>query len=152
MRSINGFRARLSTGAIALILLAVAATALQADSGDDSIRRSRAAGIDVAVSLEDLDSLAGGEIDYLEFTVSLDTHFSDLFRFDVAELSRLAIDGSARDGIAFQWRGNSETSHHRNGTLRARVTGDSLSLEQGAEVELRILDVGTGVRTFTWEL
>lgn len=151
MRSINGFRARLSTGAIALILLAVAATALHADGGD-SIRKSRAAGIDVAVSLEDLDSLAGGEIDYLEFAVSLDTHFSDLFRFDVAELSRLAIDGSARDDVAFEWEGDSETSHHRNGTLRVRVTGESLSLGAGSEVELRIVEIGTDVRTFTWEL
>ncbi len=144
MRSINGV--------MALILLVTAATVSRADSGEDLIRRSRAGGIDVAVRVERLESLAGESVDHLEFTVSLDTHVADLFQFDIADLSELVIDGSAREEVAFEWMGDSETSHHRNGTLHARIPGDTLSLESGDEVELRIHEIGTDVRTFTWEL
>lgn len=78
-------------------------------------QESRAAGITVGVTLRSSEPAGGGE-HLLSFDVSIDTHSRDLTGIDVARQVSVQIDGrpvSARS----RWTGESESSHHRSGTL-----------------------------------
>ena len=143
---------RVLPGLIAVGLLVFTVTAASAGEGVSTTRSSSAGGIDVTVSLENGDSVAAGESETLEFRVSLDTHFTDLFQFDIPELSELAIDGGSLDEVSFEWQGDSETSHHRGGTLTARVGDEGAEIRPGDEIQLRIFEIGTEERTFIWDL
>ena len=137
------------------LMLAAAAPSAFARAHELPVRESSAAGIAVAAAIANADELRSGEAEAIEFEIGLDTHFGDLFQFRLEELAEVVVDGEHRLDGAFEWAGGRETSHHRNGRLLLRPANrNELAqlLTAGAQLELRLKEIGTEVRTFRWEL
>ncbi|GEM_PF-4091285 len=120
-----------------------------------SVRESNAAGITVAAAVANADELRAGDAESIEFEIGLDTHFGDLFQFQIDELAEIVVNGERQLEGAFEWVGGQETSHHRNGRLVLTPDNpDALGqwLTEEVKIELRLNEIGTEVRTFRWEL
>ncbi|MHB1343115.1 MAG: hypothetical protein ACYCX3_01995 [Thermoleophilia bacterium] len=85
----------------------------------------------------------------LGFMVSFETHSGDLSQLDLVELSTLgAPDG---DHQAVRWVTESDSGHHRSGTLVFDRGG--LDLSAPGDLTLTVRDVaGVPSRTLTWRL
>jgi hypothetical protein len=86
----------------------------------------------------------------LNFTVGLNTHSVDL-SMDLASLATLEADNGL--GVqAVSWEAP-RGGHHVSGILSFPSTSDGISLLEGAShLTLRIHDVDTPERAFTWSL
>jgi hypothetical protein len=122
-----------------------------AQSSETDIIEHRAGGIDVAVRFDNLDRFRAGTATTLEFTISMDTHVVNLFQFDLTEVTEIRVNGREIDGTSFRWVGDSEDSHHRLGRLIVGAPAELKGTPITGDIELRMLGVGTAVRTFTWE-
>ncbi len=120
-----------------------------------SARESNAAGIAVAAAVANADELRAGDAESIEFEIGLDTHFGDLFQFEVDHLAEVVLNGKQQLEGVFECVGGQETSHHRNSRLVLTPNDpDALAqwLTEGVGIELRLNEIGTEVRTFRWEL
>ena len=134
---------------VALILSGTLPVGAQTTQTD--IIEHRAGGIDVAVRFDNLDNFRAGSTTALEFTISMDTHVVNLFQFDLTEVTQIRVDGQVIDATSFRWVGESEDSHHRLGRLIVGAPPEYHGTPVSGDIELRMLGVGTAVRTFSWE-
>jgi len=106
---------------------------------------SRAAGITVGATLMSIEPRpSGGQA--LSFAVALDTHAGDLMEVDSARQVSVEIDGAPADA-AVSWAGESESAHHRQGTLHL-----SFDVRPTRYVTLVFRDVGVEERTLSFDL
>ena len=122
-----------------------------AQTAQTDIIEHRAGGIDVAVRFDNLDNFRAGSATALEFTISMDTHVVNLFQFDLTEVTQIRVNGQVIDATSYRWVGESEDSHHRLGRLIVDAPPELHGAAVTGDIELRMLGVGTAVRTFSWE-
>ena len=121
-----------------------------ASNPEDEVQISRAAAIDMGVRFDNVEHVRAGEAEVLVFSMSLDTHVVNLFRFDLETLVAVYLDGEPLEADGIRWTAESETSHHRFGTLHVPIPARLQGTPIGGEIELRIRDVGTEQRVFSW--
>jgi hypothetical protein len=148
------------TGA-SLILIILTAVTARAGSGsthltrEDLMRRSSAGGITIqVVFLTPLERDNPDIRDGLRFQVTLDTHFGNLMKFDLAKVAELRTSGDVNVNSDFIWEPESESSHHRTGVLRVseREKGNALFTEEADSIELVLKEIAVPTRTFTWTM
>jgi len=130
---------------LAAALLLVAAGALRANpaQAENPTRSSRAAGIEVRVTL--LPPRAE-EPERLRFQVSMDAHMGDLMGYDLTRIAVLRTGEGWPVESGFVWEPESESSHHRSGVLwlPGRREGGTGALE------LELKGLATASRIFRW--
>ncbi len=81
----------------------------------------------------------------LSFAVAMDTHSGDLMEIDIAGSVSVQVDGGPVDARA-RWIGESESIHHRAGTLEV-----SVDVAPERSVDLIFMDIGIDRRTLSFE-
>lgn len=105
---------------------------------DDHTQISDRAGIMIKATY--LDEQSGK----LVFHISIDTHSGDLMEDDIAKQSVIRLNNKEITS-GFSWESESESSHHRKGTLSVKIPETNY---QSLELELK--DIGVDSRTFKW--
>lgn len=121
-----------------------AVTQPEAEAEERSSEESNAAGITVEASLTSIEPTSTGER-VLSFAVAADTHSGDLMEIDMAGSVSVLVDGEPVDARA-RWIGESETAHHRTGTLEV-----SVDVAPEHSVDLILGDIGIDRRTLSFE-
>lgn len=121
-----------------------------ASNPEDEVQISRAAAIDLGARFDNAEQVRAGEAEALVFSMSLDTHVVNLFRFDLEMLAAVYLDGEPLEIDGIRWVAESETSHHRFGTLHVPIPARLHGTPVSGEIELRIRDVGVEERVFRW--
>jgi hypothetical protein len=107
----------------------------------------------IAIRIVFLTPLNLDDGDLLRFQVSLDTHFGNLMKFDLAEAAELRIDGGSPIRLGFEWEPASVSSHHRSGVLRLDYKTDGQALLFGTgpgSIEHVLKEIAVPTRTFAW--
>lgn len=125
---------------------------LAAIDREEPFQTSRAAGIELSARFDNRADVRSGTTDRLVFSVTLDTHSTDLFAIDIEESAAVYLNGNRLVLADVQWDGDSENSHHRSGTLSVRVPPLPPGEERHGTLELRIRNVGRSDRVFEWVL
>jgi YVTN family beta-propeller protein len=104
-------------------------------------QESKAGGVTIAATLEAPESWDNPGT--LEFSVVMDTHSGDLTKYDLEEITTVYVDGNKVEA-ELTWKGDSESSHHRSGTLSVELTTpikSSFELKiEGVVVKERVLE------------
>lgn len=115
-------------------------------AAESPTRSSRAAGIEVTITLLPPAEGSAEEPERLRFRVSMDAHMGDLMQYDLTRLTVLRTGEGVQVESGFVWEPDSESSHHRSGILwlPGRRGGSTGSLE------LELKGLATASRIFRW--